>query len=53
MVNEKGDTLEFPSINSARLHFKVRFNTISKNINNNLPILIKGIKWWVVVTSEC
>ncbi len=43
MTNEFNETLTFPSINSARLHFRVRFTTISKNINNT--ILIKGIKW--------
>jgi group I intron endonuclease len=33
MTNESGEALSFPSINSARIHFKVRFTTISKNIN--------------------
>jgi group I intron endonuclease len=34
MTNESGEVISFPSINSARIHFKVRFTTISKNINN-------------------
>jgi group I intron endonuclease len=33
MTNESGEALSFPSINSARIHFKVRFTTISNNIN--------------------
>lgn len=48
MKSEKGETLKFPSINSARLHFRVRFNTISKNINTDLPVLINGIKWYII-----
>ena len=28
MTNEKGETISFPSINSARIHFKIRFYTI-------------------------
>jgi group I intron endonuclease len=47
MKSENGDILSFPSINAARQHFRVRFTTISKNINQNCPILIKGIKWFV------
>jgi group I intron endonuclease len=47
MKNEIGDILSFPSINAARQHFRIRFTTISKNINQNNPILIKGIKWFV------
>ena len=43
MMNGLGETISFPSINSARLHFRVRFTTISKNINNS--IIIKGVKW--------
>lgn len=48
MKSEKGETLKFPSINSARLHFRVRFNTISRNINTELPVLINGIKWYII-----
>jgi group I intron endonuclease len=47
MKSENGDILSFPSINAARQHFRVRFTTISKNLNQNNPILIKGIKWFV------
>jgi len=47
MKSENNDILSFPSINSARLHFRIRFNTISKNINTNLPVLIKGKKWYI------
>ena len=47
MKSENNDILSFPSINSARLHFRLRFNTISKNINTNLPVLIKGKKWYI------
>jgi hypothetical protein len=51
MKSETGESLEFPSINSARIHFRVRFNTISKNINTNLPILINGIKWYITSST--
>ena len=42
MTNEQGTVLSFPSINSARTHFKVRFTTISKNIDKS--IMINGAK---------
>lgn len=45
MTNELNETISFPSINCARLHFRVRFTTISKNINNS--IFIKGVKWFI------
>jgi hypothetical protein len=45
MTNELDETISFPSINSARLQFKVRFTTISKHINKS--ITIKGIKWFI------
>lgn len=45
MTNELGETISFPSINSARLHFRIRFSTVSKNINNS--IIIKGVKWFI------
>ena len=45
MTNELGETILFPSINSARQHFKIRFTTISKNINNSINI--KGVKWYI------
>jgi group I intron endonuclease len=44
MKNENGEVLSFPSINATRLHFRVRFTTISSNLNQNKPILIKGEK---------
>ena len=43
MSSEFNEILKFPSINSARLHFRVRFTTISKNIGHT--IIIKGVKW--------
>jgi group I intron endonuclease len=46
MMNELGESISFPSINSARLHFRVRFTTISKNINNY--VIIKGVKWSIM-----
>ena len=45
--SENGDVLSFPSINACRQQFRVRFSTISNNVNKDLPILIKGIKWYV------
>ena len=45
MTNEFNETISFPSINSARLHFRIRFSTVSKNINNS--IIIKGVKWFI------
>lgn len=52
MKSENGEVLSFPSINATRQHFKVRFSTISLNINQNKPILIKGIKWFVYSNLE-
>lgn len=43
MTDEQGNIITFPSINNARMHFRVRFSTISKNINKS--IFIKGVKW--------
>lgn len=47
MKNENGNLLSFPSINATRKHFRVRFSTISLNVDKNNPILIKGVKWFV------
>lgn len=47
MSSELGERLEFPSINAARLHFKVRFEKISQNKDTNKPILIKGVNWTI------
>lgn len=47
MKSEKGEIISFPSINAARTHFRVRFSSISLNINQNKPIIIKGIKWFI------
>ena len=47
MKSENGDLLSFPSINATRKHFRVRFSTISLNVDQNKPILIKGVKWFV------
>jgi group I intron endonuclease len=49
MSNDFGDNHLFPSINSARLHFRVRFTTISKNIDKS--ILIKGVKWLITTKT--
>ncbi len=43
------ETISFPSINSARLHFRVRFSSISKNINKS--ITIKGVKWSITSSN--
>ena len=40
MKNENGNLLSFPSINATRKHFRVRFSTISLNVDKNNPILI-------------
>jgi len=32
---------------ATRQQFRVRFTTISLNINQNKPILIKEVKWFV------
>jgi group I intron endonuclease len=45
LSSENGEVLTFPSINAARKHFRVRFTTISLNVNQNNSILIKGVKW--------
>ena len=50
MTNELGETISFPSINSARLHFRVRFTTISKNMNKS--IIIKGVKWSIATKTD-
>ena len=47
MKSENGEVLSFPSINATKQHFRVRFTTISLNVNLNKPILIKGVKWFV------
>lgn len=47
MKSESGDIISFPSINATRKHFRVRFSTISLNVDQNKPILIKGLKWYV------
>jgi group I intron endonuclease len=49
MSNDFGDNHLFSSINSARLHFRVRFTTISKNIDKS--ILIKGVKWLITTKT--
>jgi len=46
MKNENGKILFFPSINATRQFFRVRFTTVSSNINQNKSILIKGEKWF-------
>src|SRR5258708_30955411 len=49
MNNDFGDIHSFSSINSARLHFRVRFTTISKNIDKS--IIIKGVKWFITTKT--
>ena len=49
MIDEQGTIITFPSINSARLHFRVRFSTISKNINKS--IIINGVKWSITTSN--
>ena len=49
MNNDFGDTHSFSSINSARLHFRLRFTTISKNIDKS--IIIKGVKWFITTKT--
>jgi len=51
MKSENGEVLSFPSINATRQHFRVRFTTISKNVNQNKPILIKGVKWFAYLDT--
>lgn len=43
--NEKGEELIFPSINAAKQYFKVRWNTIKKNLDNNKFCILQGDKW--------
>nr|YP_010561567.1 hypothetical protein OSR58_mgp23 [Ganoderma flexipes]UYX56937.1 hypothetical protein [Ganoderma flexipes] len=50
MLDEQGTILTFPSINSTRLHFRVRFSTISKNINNSINI--NGVKWSITTSNS-
>lgn len=45
MTNQFDETRSFPSINSARLQFRVRLSAISQNINKS--IVIKGEKWFI------
>ena len=52
MRSENGEVLSFPSINATRQHFRVRFTTISLNVNQNKPILIKGVKWFAYYETE-
>ncbi len=51
MKSENGEILSFPSINATRQQFRVRFSTISLNVNQNKPILINGVKWFVSSSS--
>ena len=43
--NQKGEELIFPSINSAKHHFKISWTTIKKNLDSNNYIDINGEKW--------
>lgn len=49
MIDEQRTIMTFPSINSARTHFRVRFTSISKNINKS--IIIKGVKWYIKISN--
>ena len=43
MTNENDETMEFPST----LDNILELDLVLKNINSNLPIIIKGIKWFI------
>ena len=43
--NKKGEELIFPSINAARLYFKVRWSTIKNNIDTHNWITLQSEKW--------
>ena len=45
MFSSDGQYKIFPSLNSARQFFHVRFYTISKNVDTGKPVIIKGIEW--------
>jgi hypothetical protein len=40
--NKKGEELIFPSINGARVYFKVRWTTIKKNLDLNKWVILQG-----------
>jgi cytochrome c oxidase subunit 1 len=43
--NKSNEELIFPSINAAKQHFQVRWNTIKHNIDSNEWITLKGQDW--------
>lgn len=43
--NKKGEELIFPSINSAKQYFKVRWGTIKTNLDTNKFCLLQGEQW--------
>jgi group I intron endonuclease len=50
MKDDQGTVISFPSINSARLHFRVRFSSISNSINKS--IIINGVKWSISSSNQ-
>jgi group I intron endonuclease len=50
MKDDQGTVITFPSINSARLHFRVRFSSISNSINES--IIINGVKWSISSSNQ-
>ena len=43
--NKTGEELIFPSINSAKQHFKVRGSTIKNNLDTQNRINLQGHDW--------
>ena len=46
------ETIPFISVIIKVKIIRIRFTTISLNINQNKPILIKGVKWFVYSETE-
>lgn len=47
MTSELGEIVIYPSINSARIAFKIRFNTVKLCLESGQPIIKDGIKWFI------
>lgn len=52
IYNENNKELIFPSINAAKNHFKVRWQTIKKNLDTNNWITLLGEKWQIQSTPR-
>nr|YP_010714070.1 GIY-YIG homing endonuclease [Fuscoporia gilva]WDD39633.1 GIY-YIG homing endonuclease [Fuscoporia gilva] len=50
--NEKKEELVFPSINSTKNYFKIRWGTIKKNLDTNKFCIIHGEKWLLQSTPR-